>query len=152
MTRYELLVFLHVFAAVAWVGGVFMAAVLWEVALRAKDYETLVKLIQYDDRLGKIYWMPAVLLVLTAGLGLVLDGPWQISDSWILLGLAILIGALVLVFTTAFPAARRLDAAVRTSGADSPEARRQLLALRRITWVELAGLAVAVFVMTTKPF
>lgn len=151
VTRYELLVFLHVLSAIVWVGGVLVSLVLWETAARAKDHATLGRLIEYDDRLGPVFWSPVVLLVLASGIALVADGVWRISDGWVLLGLALLLGALVIVFAAIIPAGKRLAKVVSASGIESAEAQRALLAVRRYSWIEAIVLVGAVFAMTTKP-
>ncbi len=152
MTLYELLLFVHVLAAVVWVGAVIFVAVVLELALRADDRSLLLRLIAYDDRLAPIFYIPAVLVVLAAGIGLVLEGPWSFADGWVLAGLALLLAAFALGIAFFLPAARRLHAAVAAGGADSSEAAVELRSYRTLTWIDAGILVAAVFVMTVKPF
>ena len=152
MTLYELLLFVHVLAAALWVGAVLFFAVVLELALRSDDRRLLLRLIAYDERLGPILYIPAIVLVLAAGVGLVVDGPWTFGDGWVIAGLALLASAFVLGIAFFLPTAKRLSAAVEGGGPESDEARQQLGTYRTLTWIDAGILVAAVFVMTVKPF
>ena len=152
VTRYELLLFVHVLAAAAWFGAVVFVVLVTELALRSNDRNALLRLIEYDDRLAPILYIPAVILILTAGIGLVLDGPWSFGDGWVIAGLILLVGIFIVGVGFILPAAKKVKAAVEASGVESTEARARLQTLRLITWLDLGLLIVAMFVMTTKPF
>ena len=153
MTLYEFLLFLHVLAAVAWVGGAIYPLLVAELALRARDQEHVLRLLHYDDKLGPIYFIPAVLTVLAAGIGLVLEGNWSmIEDAWILAGLIALLAAFAVGVIFFLPAGKRLSAAAAQYGGGSAVVRQAIDRLRLIAWADLLVLLFAVFVMTTKPF
>lgn len=152
MTLYELLLFVHVLAAAAWVGAVVFVVLVTELALRSNDRSTLVKLVDYDERLAPLLYIPAVLLTLAAGIGLVFDGPWSFGDGWILAGIVLLVAAFIVGVGFIVPASKKLAAAVEGAGVESEDARARLQVLRALTWIDLALLVAAVFVMTTKPF
>lgn len=152
MTRYELLLFVHILAAAAWFGAVVAFVFVGELMLRAKDRATLIRLIEYDDHLAPILYIPAVILVLAAGIGLVLDSPFEFGDGWIIAGLVLVVGIFVLGVGFILPAAKRVKAAVETSGLESDVVRDRIQTFRLLSWLDLGLLAVAIFVMTTKPF
>jgi len=152
MTLYELLLFVHVLAAAAWVGAVLFVALVTELALRSNDRSTLVKLVDYDERLAPLLYIPAVLLTLAAGIGLVFDGPWSFGDGWILAGIVLLVATFIVGVGFIVPASKKLAAAVQGAGVESEDARVRLQVLRALTWIDLGLLVAAVFVMTTKPF
>jgi uncharacterized membrane protein len=152
MTLYELLLFVHVLAAAAWVGGVLLFAFVLELALRAQERSLLLRLIAYDDRLAPIFYIPAIVLVLAAGVGLVLDGPWSFGDGWVIAGIVLLASAFVLGIAFFLPTAKRLKAALDSGGVDSAEVIGELRTYRTLTWIDAAILVAAIFVMTTKPF
>ena len=152
MTLYELLLFVHVLAAAAWVGGVLLFAFVLELALRAQERSLLLRLIAYDDRLAPIFYIPAIVLVLAAGVGLVLDGPWSFGDGWVIAGIVLLASAFVLGIAFFLPTAKRLKTALDSGGVDSAEVIGELRTYRTLTWIDAAILVAAVFVMTTKPF
>jgi uncharacterized membrane protein len=152
MTLYELLLFVHVLAAAAWVGAVVFVVLVTELALRANDRSTLVKLVDYDERLAPLLYIPAVLLTLAAGVGMVLDGPWSFGDGWILAGIVLLVATFILGVGLIVPASKKLATAVEGAGVEAEDARARLQVLRALTWIDLGLLVAAVFVMTTKPF
>jgi len=152
MTLYELLLFVHVLAAAAWVGAVVFVVLVTELALRSNDRSTLVKLVDYDERLAPLLYIPAVLLTLAAGIGLVFDGPWSFGDGWILAGIVLLVATFILGVGLIVPASKKLAAAVEGAGVEAEDARARLQVLRALTWIDLGLLVAAVFVMTTKPF
>ena len=152
MSLYELLLFVHVLSAAIWVGAIVFFLFVLELALRANDRSLLLRLIAYDDRLAPILYIPAVVLVLAAGVGLVLDGPWSFGDGWVIAGLVLLLSAFALGIAFFLPAAKRLHAAVDSAGVESDEAAVQLRSYRTLTWLDAGILVAAVFVMTVKPF
>ena len=152
MTLYELLLFVHVLAAAAWVGAVVFFALVLELAVRADERTLLLRLVAYDDRLAPIFYIPAVALVLAAGVGLVFDGPWTFGDGWVVAGIVLLFAALALGIAFFLPTAKRLHAAVGAGGVESAAAAAELRRYRTLTWVDAALLVAAVFVMTVKPF
>lgn len=152
MSLYEFLLFVHVLAAAVWVGALVFFVFLLELALRSDDRSLILRMIEYDDRLAPILYIPAVILVLTAGVGLVLDGPWSFGDGWIIAGIVLLLSAFVLGVGFLLPAVKRLRAAVDAAGVESAEVGSQLGRYRFLSWADAATLVVAVFVMTVKPF
>ena len=150
-TLYEALLFLHVTGAIVWIGGAAMHLALMGLAYRSGTPEDRVRLLDYDDRLGLPLYIPSALVVLAAGIGLVIDGPWSWSDDWVVAGLVIFGAALALGIAFFLPQGAKLKGVVEERGAASAEA--QALA-RRIELVALADIVLllaAVYVMTTKP-
>ena len=151
MTLYELLLFVHVGAAILWVGGAAMHLALISLARRLRDRSQQLVLLRYDDMLGLRLYIPAALVVLAAGVALVLEGNWDWGQAWIVLGLVIF--GLAFVFGVAFflPQGKRLQAAVAEHGAEASETGAVMNRIFGAAWVDLALLFAAVFVMTTKP-
>ena len=152
MTWYELLLFVHVLGAAAWVGAVIFYVLTSELALRAGDRGMVLKLIEYDDKIAPLLYIPASLLVLAAGIGLTIDGPWSFGDGWIVVGLVILFGTFVLGVAFMIPTAKKVKGAVDSTGLDSDAVGALLGRFRFLSWLDLALLVVAVFAMTVKPF
>ena len=152
MSLYELLLFVHVLAAAAWFGGIVIGVLFTELAYRAGDRAQVVRHLYYDDRLAPILYIPAALLVLAAGIGLVLEGPWGFGDGWVIVGLGVVALSFVAGYAVFLPAGKRLGAAVERHGAESDEAVAEFARLRPFVWADLGLLVIAIFVMTTKPF
>jgi uncharacterized membrane protein len=151
VTLYEFLLFVHVAAAVVWVGGATMHLALMLLARRTGADEDHVKLVDWDERLGVVFYLPSSLLVLAAGIGLVLEGNWDWDQAWIVLGLVIF--GLTFVIGVAFyiPQGKKLQAAIQAGGHGSTEAVARASTIASMIWIDLALLMAAVFVMTTKP-
>jgi uncharacterized membrane protein len=152
VSLYELLLFVHVLAAIAWVGGALAVLVVLELARRSGDRAHAIRALHYDDRMGLIFYVPATLVVLAAGIGLVLEGNWSFGDGWIAAGLGLLIAAFAVGVVFFLPAGKRIGAAVEAHGPESDEAAAEVDRIRVVAWADLALLLAAVFVMTTKPF
>jgi uncharacterized membrane protein len=153
MTLYEFLLFVHVLAVAAWVGGAIYPLLVSELALRARDQEQVVRLLQYDEKLGPIFFIPAGLIVLGAGIWLVVEGNWSMTeDAWTLAGLIALVLAFAIGIAFFLPAGKRLNESAAQFGAGSAEVRQALDRLRVVAWIDVLVLVFAVFVMTTKPF
>jgi uncharacterized membrane protein len=149
-TLYDWLVFLHVLAAMVWVGGGVLLAVTAARVLRDPDPGAVARFTGSLRVLGPLVLAPATIAVLGLGLALVLDSDaWDFGQLWVQLGLgafagAFLIGA-VYQSRTALAATRAADRG------DDAEARRQL---RRWSWgyrLILLLLILATWDMTTKP-
>ena len=129
-TLYDWLLFLHVLAAMVWVGGGVMLAVIAARVLRDPDPGAVGRFTGSLRVIGPLALAPATVAVLGLGIGLVVDtDAWDFGQLWVQLGLglfaaAFLVGA-VWQSRTALAAAR---AAERD---DDAEARRQL---RRWSW------------------
>src|SRR5688500_4694128 len=87
MTRYELLVFLHVAAVIIWIGAGFLIALLVFGAERAGDR---IREAGYHRDVGWLaprLFIPASMATLVFGILVVADGPWSFGDLWIVIGL-----------------------------------------------------------------
>jgi uncharacterized membrane protein len=149
-TLYDWLLFLHVLAAMIWVGGGVILAVTAARVLRDPEPAAVARFTGNLRTIGPLVLAPATIAVLGLGIGLVVDtDAWDFGQLWVQLGLglfaaAFLIGA-VHQSRTALAAER---AAARN---DDGEARRQL---RRWSWgyrLIVLLLVVAAWDMTTKP-
>ena len=94
--------FLHVAAALVWVGGGVMLSLVGLRARRSNDAAIVSEFAQLLSYVGLRVFTPAVVVVLLSGLWMVLAGSeWNLGQTWILLALAafaaaFLIGALYL--------------------------------------------------------
>jgi uncharacterized membrane protein len=149
-TLYDWLLFLHVLAAMVWVGGGVMLVVMVARVLRDPDPAAVGRFTTSLRVIGPLALAPAAVSALGLGIGLVLDSAaWDFGQFWVQLGLglfaaAFLIGA-VWQSRTALAATR---AAARD---DDTEARGQL---RRWSWgyrLIVLLLVAAAWDMTTKP-
>jgi uncharacterized membrane protein len=149
--RYELLKFVHVGAAIVWVGG---GAIVQFFAIRAIARNEPLGLVQFTrdvEWIGNRVLLPSALVVVVLGFLLVWDGPWELSQTWIWLSLLIfaisfLVGLLVLT-----PQAKRIGDLVEAEGPESAAVRAQIGRILWISRVDLVLLFAIVFLMVTKP-
>jgi uncharacterized membrane protein len=151
VSRYELLVFLHVSCAIVWLGAGLLLSVFELKAERAHDLAALARLGPDNEWLAPRLFIPASLLTLVFGLLLVADGPWTLSTLWIDLGLA----GFALTFATGIgilkPTAEKLKAVSMRDGPGSPEAARLGHRLAVVSRLDLVVLFAVVAVMASKP-
>jgi hypothetical protein len=151
MSRYEFLLFLHLSAAIVWIGANVLLQILGTMTERAHDDVTFAKLFSYTAELGPKLFVPAGLLTVLFGIGMVADGPWTFDMLWLvlaLIGFAAAFGVGVAVFK---PESERIAAMIERDGgmtAESTAAARRFVTLTRL---DLVVLFVIVFDMAVKP-
>jgi uncharacterized membrane protein len=150
-TLYEALLFLHIVGAIAWIGGATAHIALMAVAKRSERPETLITLLRLDDRLGPVLYVPAGLLVLLGGIGLVLEGDWGFDQGWVIAGLVLLGLAYFGGAAYFIPAGKRLHRVAESEGPTSDAAMRLVAQIERVAMVDLLVLLAAVYVMVAKP-
>jgi uncharacterized membrane protein len=150
MTLYEFLLFVHVAAAVVWVGGAAMIQFFGVGALASRDPNRLAQFGGEVERIGNRVLVPAALTALLAGFGLVWEGEFvKIGDDWIVIGLILF--AISFVAGAAFfgPESGRIKKLIEAEGPVAAAARiRRLIVLTRF---DLMLLFLIVFDMTVKP-
>src|SRR5687767_15102316 len=137
MSSYSLIVFVHVLAAAAWVGAAIMNTLIFELSLRDNARAWLLKHMEYEDKLAGVFFIPASLLTLIAGLALVWRGGYDFANGWVGAGLGVWILLFVIGITTFAPAGKRIKAAVAEHGIESPEVMKQLTFLRTVARIDL---------------
>ena len=151
MDRYHLWLFLHVVAAIIWLGAGFLLMVLGTLAHRRRSPEAVGRVVEDTARLGPTYFIPASLAVLVFGILLVVDGPWSFSDVWVTVGL---VGFAITFYTGLFelkPRSERIAALVEKEHGMTPEAYAESLKLLTIARIDYVVLFLVVFDMTFKP-
>jgi uncharacterized membrane protein len=150
MTRYDAYKFVHISAAIIWLGAGLMAQVLASRAHRARDDAYLQRLFNDAGALGKGLFIPSSLLVVAFGILMVVDGPWSFDMLWIVLALA---GYAATFVTGAFflgPRAERAAARVDAEGM-SPGIASEMRSVLVFGRIDLVVLFLVVAVMVTKP-
>jgi uncharacterized membrane protein len=147
---YQAIVFVHVFAAIVWVGGAFYFQVKIAQFKRANDNAGFLSLGKDAEHIGQRLFMPASIVVLLAGIAAVWYGPFAF-ELWIGLALA---GIVVTALTGAIylgPTGGKLAALAEERGLDDPAViakRDQLILVSRLDY---AVLVLIVLDMVFKP-
>ena len=150
MSSYELWTFLHVSAAIVWIGGAVVAQVFGILAKRAGDPVRSAAFGQDMAFIGPRVFMPAALVVLITGVILTEDGNWDWSEPFVWLGI---VGWAIVAFTAFAFLARamgRVGARMAAEG-PSPALGTEVNRLVLLARVLILVLFVIVFVMVVKP-
>jgi uncharacterized membrane protein len=148
---YEWLKFVHILAIVVWIGGAILFQIQAARVDRAGDTARLVALAGDGEWLGPRLFMPAALVALAAGIGLVLEGNWSFGEAWILIGLlayavSFLNGALFLG-----PESGRLAKLIAEHGPETPQVRARIRRIFLASRLELVLLVLIIADMVVKP-
>ena len=150
-TYYNTLKFLHVLAAIAWLGGNIYAQVLATKVMAEGDPVHLGTIARDLGDLGNRLLLPAAVSVLVFGVWLVAVSAWNFTDPWILIGLT---GVAITIVTGAFfigPEAGRLGALAAERDPADPEIQRRIRRVVAISRIDLVVLVLVVADMVFKP-
>ncbi len=151
MSLYELLLLLHIIAAIIWVGA---ATTYFALELRTDlsgDLEREAS--QNDDAewLAPRLFIPASIATLIFGVLAAIEGNWDFGSLWIIIGLT----GFGVSFATGIgyfePETKKLAAAIEQRGAADPEVRRRAANMKMVGRIELMVLYVVVATMVAKP-
>lgn len=151
MTLYEFLKFVHILAAVVWVGGAVTSQVISLLATRSGDASRRAALATEVEWLGTRVFTPASGVLFLFGIFLVIEGNWSFGEPWV--GAGILIWLLSTIAGSAFygPELGRIRKMGAAGGADSPAVTARVDRLLLVSRIELVLLVLAIFLMVVKP-
>ena len=148
---YETLKFLHIAAAIVWIGSGIGLTALFAAVDKAGDRATLLAVGRYVDGLGNRLFGPAAMATLLFGiLTVIVSDSIGFTDAWIVIGLVGVAISLVTVVLRA-PIAKQMEPAVQSHGPDSAEVNALLSRSRMINMADVALLLIVVAVMVFKP-
>lgn len=147
MSWYEFLLFVHVSCAVIWIGGGFVFQVYGMVELASGDRAAIARFAGNVGRIGERLFVPAALLVVLAGIGLMIDGDWPWGRVWVVFALITFIGSFLLGLLVLGPTAKRIEVV----GPETEEGQRLIRRVFSLLRVDLLFLFAIVFAMTAKP-
>jgi uncharacterized membrane protein len=150
MTWYELWLFLHITAAMVWIGGAAAVQVFGILTKRAADPAKTAFFARNVSFTVTRVFLAAAVLVLLAGIGLVENGNWDWGEPFIAWGLLLWAVVALVAFGYLARAMARAGERLELEG-PSPALG---LRLRYLVWLSralLAALVVIVFLMTVKP-
>jgi len=149
MTFDRWLLYLHILAAISWMGAGITLVLL---AIRARQVGQELKMIGQMEWLGVRIGGPSVIIVLGSGVWMVArSSAWQFSQLWIILAVTLFVVLFLAGVGFHMPQYKRIRTAIEQHGEDSSEVRhlvqRSFLAAR----VEVVLLVIAVLLMVFKP-
>jgi hypothetical protein len=151
MSLYELLLLLHIIAAIIWVGAATMYFALDFRTDLSGDLERESSHADDADWLAPRLFIPAATGTLIFGVLAAIEGDWNFGSLWIIIGLT----GFGVSFATGIgyfePETKKLTDAIDRHGATHPEVRRRMANLKMVGRIELAVLYVVVASMVVKP-
>jgi uncharacterized membrane protein len=149
---YHLIKFIHVGAAIVWVGGGAFVQVLATRVSKQNDPLKLAALAKDVEAIGQRYLMAASILVLLAGLTLVIYTPFlYFSEPWVIIGLVGVAATIVTGAGFIGPEAGRLAKAAEERGPADPEVQSRIRRIFLISRIDLLVLTLVVLDMVFKP-
>jgi uncharacterized membrane protein len=150
VVTYNIVLFIHVLAAIIWIGGTSALQVLVFRAKRTGDGAVLGRMSQESEWLGIRVLLPVSIVLLIGGITLAIIGPYGFSQPFIIVGLSgfacsVVIGSIL------GPLGKRMKAAVLQHGFDHPEVRQRMGLVFTMSRIELVILIIVVFFMIVKP-
>lgn len=151
MTRYELLTFLHVAAAIIWLGAGFVIALL--VLGAERDGDRMREAGHHRDVgwLAPRLFIPASLSTFILGLLLVIDGPWDFGWLWIDIAMAGWLVSFLLGILYFKPEGELIAGIAEERGPEDPELASRLFRLNWVDRVQVVILFAVVADMAAKP-
>ncbi len=151
MDLYDLLLFLHISAAVIWIGSGFLINVLAFRANKNDDTEGLRRILGDVDALAKTVFIPASLAVFVLGVLMVIDqDAWKFDQLWIVLGLIGYFATFVTGLAVLTPRAERTGAQLSQEGM-TPAVIAQIRELLVLARLDLVVLFLVISDMAIKP-
>jgi uncharacterized membrane protein len=152
MTRYELLLFLHIAAAIIWLGSALLIKVLVFRGEQSGDPVLGAKLAENAEWLAQRLFIPASLSVFVLGVILTLDSPaWSFDQLWILIGIAGYAASFLTGVLFIRTQGMRIGELAGSLGPTHPDVRFLIKRLEAVTWMELVILFLVVADMAVKP-
>ena len=147
---YDLIKYVHVLAAIIWVGGAFYAQLLAIQIQRSADPDEIPKFGRRAESIGTRVFIPASIVLFLAGAYLVTQR-WSFSQAWVSIAIAlwllsVLMGALYLG-----PRSKRIGELFAAEGPGSATGRALVDRVFLVSRLELLSFAVIVFLMVVKP-
>lgn len=148
---YQTIVFVHVLAAVAWVGGDILLQLMGYRIQRTNDPERMGQFGRDVEYLGLRFIMPCSIVLILAAIALIWYGPYGLSATWVKLAIVGYVITLVTGAAYLGPASGKIGRLLRTKSADDPEVARLLSRLLLVSRLDLVVLILLVALMVFKP-
>jgi uncharacterized membrane protein len=147
---YDWLVFVHVLAAMLWVGGITVLGAFAVRVLREREAESVGRFLGSLRRIGPLVLAPAPVLLVAFGIWAVAESDaWDFGQLWVQLGLGLF--AVAFLVGAAHQSTAAIAAERAAARGDDDEALRRL---RRWAWgmaLIVVLLVVATWAMVFKP-
>ena len=148
---YNVFQFLHVAAAIVWLGSGVGLMALMAVMARSGDRATLMAVTRHLDVLGPRLFGPAAMSTLIFGvISVLVNEGISFTDTWIIVGLlGVAVSMVIVVISNGIN--KKLAAAIEQHGPEHPDAAAAMSRARQLHYVDMVVLFVVVAAMVIKP-
>lgn len=147
---YEFLLFLHVLAAVIWVGGGFALNVVGTRLVGASNPDAMAGFARQVEFVGQRIFAPVSGLLFLVGVFLTLDR-WSFQDLWIAIGVVGFLYAAITGAAVIGPLAARTGKLVEERGPTDSQVIANIRKVFLFGRIELLVMIVVIAAMTMKP-
>jgi len=147
LSWYEFLLFVHISAAAIWLGGAFTFQMYGTVVRRGGDTDEMARFAGRAGVLGERMFVPASLVVVLAGVGLMIEGSWDWGQLWVIFALVTFAASFVTGLLVISPMAKRLPEV----GPGTPAGQELIRRIFTVLRIDLAYMYAIVFAMAVKP-
>lgn len=149
MTLYELLLFVHILAAMIWVGGGILLSIVAARVDRSGDTAFRLRFSRATAIIGPVAGTAAFVL-LGVGIAMVAQNDaWRLSQTWIWLALVLFAISVAIGAGYFGRVGKRIEAALEAN--DVPAADRLTRQMTIVSRIDLLMLLVVVWLMVAKP-
>ncbi len=143
----DVLLIVHILAAATWLGAGVTVGFLTP-RLRVAGDETGGAFMAAYERMGLLVFNPAGILVLLSGVVLVIDGPWEFENAFVVIGFAVVVIGAVLGARVFTPLSR--EAQVAHAGGDIARLDRIYARVRTFGAIDTSLIVLAIIAMVLK--
>jgi uncharacterized membrane protein len=147
VTWYEFFLFVHITAAVIWLGGAFTFQMYGFVVRRGGDPGEIALFAGRAGHLSERMFVPAALTVVLAGIALMINGNWDWGQLWVVFALVTFAASFLTGVLVISPMAKRIPVV----GPTTPEGQALIERLFTILRIDLVFMYAIVFAMVVKP-
>jgi uncharacterized membrane protein len=147
VTWYEFFLFVHITAAVIWLGGAFTFQMYGWVVRRGGDPGEIALFAGRAGHLSERMFVPASLTVILAGIALMINGNWDWGQLWVIFALVTFAASFLTGVLVISPMAKRIPVVGPTTPAGQALIERLFTILR----IDLCFMYAIVFAMVVKP-
>jgi len=151
MTLYELLLMLHIFAVIAWLGAGLVFTILIVRARASSDPQREAAYHADIGQLAPLLFIPASLATFVFGLLAAIEGNWDFGQAWVLIGLAGWLMSFLIGILYFKPESERIAELEAQGGTGVTEAMSRSKRMSAVDNFELTTLYVVAAAMVLKP-
>lgn len=147
---YDVLKYIHILAAMVWVGGAFTLQIYGIYVARSSEPDAIARFGRDVAVVGGRVFPIASIVLLIAGVLMVLQR-WSFGQAWIMLALTLWIVSLLAGVLYIGPRSGRVGELFASEGPTSAAGRALMNQVFLVSRLELVSFAVIVFLMVFKP-